>query len=177
MSQLVAQPFFIEDTGDGGNSGVAIASPYEGTAKYYEWDNALGEAVLKYTVPLTRGSNGVGIPLTNPNDQLFPCSGIIANEPNLNTDPSVSQLIGDLGAGYVVADVPITVVSQNATPTYTPTLRSQNGTTTTSVITDDDETLMLGWTPKELRAEITKGTDDYLYKRSITAGVETWETT
>ena len=35
MSQVVAQPFFIDDSGDGGNSGVAIASPYTGTAKVY----------------------------------------------------------------------------------------------------------------------------------------------
>ena len=167
MSQLVAQPFAIDDTADGGNSGVAIASPYEGTAKYYEWDNVAGVAVLKYTVPLTRGSNGVGITLTSPADQLFPCSGIIANEPGLDADPSVIQLVGDLGPGYVIADVPITVVSQNATSSYTPEIRSQNGTTTTGIISDDDETLQLGWTPPAIKAELTTDVDGYIRKREI----------
>ncbi len=167
MSQIVAQPFAIDDTGDGGNSGVAIASPYEGTAKYYEWDDATKVAVLKYTIPLTRGSNGAGITLSSPEDQQFPCSGIIANESALAGDPSYVELVSDLGPGYVIADVPITVVSQNATPTYVPTIRSQNGTTTTGIITDDDETLMLGWTPSLLKAELTTDLDGYIRKREI----------
>ena len=40
---------------------------------------------------------------------IAPCSGLIANEPTLE-DPSVQQLAGNLAAGYIVADVPITVV-------------------------------------------------------------------
>ena len=169
MSQLVAQPFAIDDIGDGGNSGVAIASPYEGTAKYYEWDNTSGVAVLKYTVPLTRGSNGAGITLTTPADQLFPCSGIIANEPTLAADPSVVQLEGTLGPGYVIADVPITVVSQNGTASLIPEIRSQNGTTTTGIVNDDDETLMLGWTPPAIKAELTTDVAGYTRKREIAA--------
>ena len=43
LSQVVAQPFFIQDNGDGGNSGVAIGSPYEGTAKYYAWNDYHGQ--------------------------------------------------------------------------------------------------------------------------------------
>jgi hypothetical protein len=169
MSQLVAQPFSIDDTGDGGNSSVAIASPYEGTARYYEWDNTAKVAVLKYTIPLRRGNGGSGITPTTPADQLFPCAGIIANEPGFPNDPSVLQLDGDLGPGYVIADVPITVVSQNATPTFIPEIRSQNGTVTTGIVTDDDETLMLGWTPPLIKAELTTDTDGYIRKREITA--------
>ena len=52
MSQVVAQPFFIDDSGDGGSSGVSIGSTSVGTARVYEWDTATGKAVLKYTVPL-----------------------------------------------------------------------------------------------------------------------------
>ena len=54
------------------------------------------------------------------------------------------------------------------------TLRSQNGTTTTAIINDDDETLSLGWTPDALKAEITEGTDGLLYRRAITGGVDSW---
>jgi hypothetical protein len=167
LSQVVAQPFFINDNGDGGNSGVAIGSPYEGTAKYYAWNDATGKAELAYTVPLTRGSGGVGIVPTTPEDQYFPCSGIIANESTLAADPSVVQLASDLAAGYIVADVPITVVSQNGNPAWLPTVRSQNGTTTSQIIMDDDETLQLGWTPATLKAEITTDTEGFTRKRVV----------
>ena len=83
MSQIVAQPFFIDDTGDGGNSGVAIASPYKGTAKVYQWNSTTGVADLVYTVPLDRGTTGQGIVPTTPDDQYFPCAGLVANEPTL----------------------------------------------------------------------------------------------
>jgi len=169
MSQLVAQPFTIDDSNDGGGSGVAIASPYEGTARYYEWDNTTGVAVLKYTIPLRRGSGGSDIPPTSPADQLFPCAGLIANEPGFPNDPCVLQLDGDLGPGYVIADVPITVVSQNGLPTTVPEIRSQNGTVTTGIITDDDETLMLGWTPPAIKAELTTDVGGYIRKREIAA--------
>lgn len=178
LSQVVAQPFFIDDSGDGGNSGVAIASPYEGTAKYYAWNDATGKAELAYTIPLTRGSNGVGITPSTPEEQYFPCSGLIANESTLAADPSVQQLTGALAAGYIVADVPITVVSQNSLPTYTPTVRSQNGATTTALVSDDDETLQLGWTPAQLKAEITTDTDGFTRKRVVdNTGVPTYPLT
>ena len=177
LSQVVAQPFFIDDIGDGGNSGVAIASPYEGTAKYYAWNDTTGKAELAYTVPLTRGSNGVGIIPSTPEDQYFPCSGLIANEPTL-VDPSVQQLEGPLAAGYIVADVPITVVSQNGTQSYIPTIRSQNGTTTTAIVSDDDETLQLGWTPAPLKIELLTDTDGFTRKRVVdSTGMPTYPLT
>ena len=168
MSQVVAQPFHIHDSGDGGDSGIAIASPYEGTAKVYEWNSVTGVADLAYTVPLTKGANGAGITLTTPEDQNFPASGIIANEAGLGADASYVELVGDLGAGYIVADVPITVVIQNSNPAHIPTIRTQNGGTTTSLISNDDETLTLGFTPASLKAEITTDLDGYLRKREIT---------
>ena len=175
MTQVVAQPFFIDDSGDGGNSGVAIASPYTGTAKVYEWNSVTGVADLAYTVPLTKGANGAGITLTTTDDQYYPASGIIANENGLVADASYVELVGDLGAGYIVADVPITVVVQNNDPAHTPTVRSQNGTTTAGLISDDDETLTLGWTPPDLRAELTRDASGYLRARQIDAsGVVTY---
>lgn len=167
MSQVVAQPLFIDDSGDGGNSGIAIASPYAGTAKIYEWNDATKSLDLAYTVPLTRN----GVTITSQQDQKHPASGQVANE----TTNGTVLLVGDLNAGVIIADVPITVVVQNSLPTLIPTLRSQNGTTTTSIVNDDDETLTLGWTPDTIKAEITEGADGILYKRVINAGAETWE--
>lgn len=166
MSQVVAQPFTIADTGDGGDSGVAIASPYEGTAKVYSWNTTTNSLDLAYTVPLTRS----GVTVLSKEDQKHPAAGLISND-----GVASNTLVGQLNPGVIIADVPITVVAQNGTPGLVPTIRSQNGTTTTGIVTQDDETLMLGWTPALLKAEITEGTDGILYKRAIgTAGAETW---
>lgn len=166
MSQVVAQPLYIADNGDGGNSGVAISSPYEGTAKIYEWNDITKTIDLAYTVPLTRN----GVTIASKEDQKHPAAGGVANE------TSMVALVGQLNAGVIIADVPITVVVQNGLPTVGPatTIRSQGGTTTTAIVDDDDETLSLGITPPTLKAEITEGTDGILYKRVISGGVETW---
>lgn len=165
MSQVVAQPLAIADTGDGGDSGVAIASPYEGTAKVYEWNTTTNSLDLAYTVPLTRG-----ITTTTREHQNHPASGLISND-----GVASNTLVGQLNPGVIIADVPITVVVQNGTPSLIPTVRSQNGTTTSAIVTQDDETLTLGWTPATLKAEITEGTDGLLYKRRvITGGTESW---
>lgn len=160
MSQVVAQPLYIDDTGDGGNSGIAIASPYEGEAKVYQWNETTNSLDLAYTVALTRS----GVTVNSKEDQNHPAAAIIANEAS-----AVSPLVGDLNAGVIIANVPITVVVQNGTQSQggNRTLRSQNGTTDTGIQDDDDETLMLGWTPETLRAEIREGTDGILYRREI----------
>lgn len=166
MSQVVAQPLTIADTGDGGDSGVAIASPYQGTAIVYEWNTATSSLDLAYTMPLTRN----GVTITTKEHQKHPAAGLISND-----GVASNTLDGQLNPGVIIADVPITVVVQNGTPTLTPTIRSQGGTTTTGLVNQDDETLSLGWTPPSLKAEITEGADGLLYKRVVTAGVETWE--
>jgi len=163
MSQVVAQPQSIDDSGDGGNSGIAIASPYEGTAKIYEWNDVTKSLDLAYTCPLTRN----GVTITSKQDQNHPAAGGVAN------DTGYVTLVGDLSPGVIIADVPITVIVQSNVSNQT-TIRSQNGTTATTIINEDDETLMLGWTPATLKAEITEGADGILYKRVITGGTESW---
>ena len=165
MSQVVAQPLFIADNGDGGESCVAIASPYEGTARIYSWNTATESLDLAYTVPLTR----TNVTVTSREDQRHPAAGLVSNDPEATV-----QLNGQLDPGIIIADVPITVVLQNGNRNLTPTVRSQNGTTTTSIISNDDETLSLGWTPPDLKAEITEGDDGILYRRVVTGGVASW---
>ena len=170
MSQVVAQPLFIDDTGDGGNSGVAIASPYEGTARVYEWNIGTKELDLRYTVPLTR----TGVTVTSQEDQLHPAAGLVANE----SGSGAVALQGDLRPGVIVADVPITAVVQNASPNQGPqrTLRSQNGTTTSGIVDDDDETLSLGVTPPSIAAEVREDTSGLLRRRRIDGtGAEQWQ--
>ena len=167
MAQVIAQPFFIDDAGDGGNSGIAIASPYEGTAKIYSWNDLTNTIDLEYTIPITRN---IGPPPSTPADQYHPAAGGIANEATAYP----VQLVGDLKPGVVIADVPITVVAQNATASHAPTLRSQNGQVTSSIVNDDDETLMLGVTPEDLRVQIRKGQDGLSYKLAVGADLASW---
>ena len=167
MAQIVAQPMFIADNGDGGNSGISIASPYAGTAKIYSYNAVTGGLDLEYTVPLTRN----GVTVSSQDDQNHPAAGQVANE----TVNGAVSLVGQLGPGVIIADVPITVIVQSGQELGAETLRSQNGTTTTNPIHDDDETLVLGWTPDTLKAEITEGQDGLLYRRSITGGAESWD--
>lgn len=166
LSQIVAQPFNIVDNGDGGNSGVAIASPYEGTAKIYAWNTATNTADLAYTVPLTR----TNVTISEKKDQYYPCAGMVANE----TVNGAVTLSGTLLAGYVIADVPITVVSQSGV-VGSIQVRSQNGTTTREIACDDDETLMLGHTPLDIKCEIREDQGGLLRKRVInSSGTESW---
>ncbi len=167
MSQVVAQPLYIADTGDGGNSSVAIASPYAGTAKVYSWDSSTSSLVLEYTVPLTRGS---AVSVTTRDDQYHPAAGQIANETSAS-----NQLVGQLNPGVIIADVPITVVVQSAS-TPSVTLRSQNGTTTAPIASDDDETLSLGITPSHVAAEIREDAAGlWRIRRINSSGVESWD--
>lgn len=173
MSQVVAVAFHVTENGDGGNSGVAISSPYEGTAKVMQWNPLTSAVELAYTVPLNRG---VGFVTATPEDQNVPSAGIIAREPTLAADPSVIQIVGTLNPGFVLADVPITVVIQNGDAAFTTDIRSQNGTTSPIITVDDDEALMLGHTPPQQKAEIVVGTDDFLYKRIVAGpGPSGWE--
>lgn len=164
MSQVVAQPLFIDDQGDGGNSGIAIASPYEGSATVYEWNFTTSSLDVAYVVPLLRNN----VTVTTRNDQNHPAAGQVANE---TTTGSV-LLDGDLNPGIIIADVPITVVVQSNSSTFQD-LRSQNGTTASPIINDDDETLSLGYTPPELKAEIVEATDGLLYKRTVEGIIDT----
>ena len=138
----------------------------------------IGGAELAYTVTLGRGTEGQGIAPATPEYQYIPCAGMVANEEILDADPSVVQLVGTLNPGYIVADVPITVVAQNSDPGLIPTIRSQNGTTTSGIVSDDDETLMLGWTPPQKKAEVTEDADGYTRKRVLdNTGAVTWPLT
>ena len=173
MSQVVAVAFHVTQQGDGGNSGVAISSPYEGTAKVMQWNPLTSAVELAYTVPLNRGA---GFVTATPEDQNVPSAGMVAQEPTLAADPSVIQIVGTLNPGFVLADVPITVVIQNGDRAFTTDIRSQNGTTSPIITCNDDETLMLGHTPPQQKAEIVVGTDDFLYKRIVAGpGPSGWE--
>ena len=166
LSQVVAQPFKLYDTGGVASEvGLTIFSPYEGSADIFEWDFTTNSLTLAYSVNLTRGTGGS---VSSQNDQLYPAAASVSNGNSNNT-----VLRGDLNPGVIIANVPIGVVTQTANGRVT--MRSQNSTTTTSIYTQRDETVSYGWTPNERRAEIVLGEDNVLYRRSVSSGSETWE--
>ena len=167
LGQIIAQPFHIEDSGNGDQTSVTIFGPYVGTARVYEWNDTTGELDLAYTVPLNRQ----GVTVSTQADQFHPTAGQVSNEP----DTGVVALVGQLGPGVVIADVPIAIISQSNSP-LTDTVRSQNGTPTTTIINDDDETLMFGITPASIAADIRERGDGVLVRQNINASnVGTWE--
>jgi len=166
LAQVVAQPLYLNDSGNGDETGITIFSPYEGTAKIYEWNDTTSSIDLAYTLNLTR----TGVTVASKEDQLHPCAASLSNSAS---NANNTLLVGALNMGVIIADVPIGVVTQSQ-DNSTQTIRSQNGTTATTVISQEDETASYGWTPSTLRAEITEGSDGILYKRVINAGVETW---
>ena len=168
MAQVLAQPLHIEDSGDGSRSGIALASPYECEARIYEWDDSVSKIVLKYQIQLTRRN----VTVTEPGHQLHPASALLANDLGVGAEP----LVGPLKPGIIVATAPITAIVQNGGASLTPAIRSQNGTVTTSIVNEADETLMLGWTPKYLRADIVGDDNGLLRRRKIEAdGAQVWQ--
>ena len=167
MSQVVAQPLFVADGGNGDQSSVTISSPYVGTARVWEWNDATQQVDLAYIVPLNRQ----GVTVTTPEDQFHPTAGQVSNEP----DAGVVTLVGGLKPGLVTADVPIMVIVQSNSISNA-TVRSQNGTTTVGARHDDDETLMFGITPDRIAFEGREDANGILRKRVLDAvGGESWE--
>jgi len=168
MSQIVAQPLHLRDSGNANQSSVTIASPYVGTAKIYEWNDTTKALDLAYTVPLVRS----GVTVLASEDQLHPAAGQVSNS---SSGTGIVELVGSLDPGVIVADVPIMAIVQTNDSSIGATLRSQNGTTADTIRSRQDETLMFGITPDHLKAEITEGTDGLLYRREIgSGGVEMW---
>ena len=167
LSQVVAQPLRLSDSGLGDETNITVFSPYVGTAKVYEWNTTTNSLDLAYTLPITRDGT---ITITSKEDQYHPCAVSLSNSTS-NTNNVL--LVGELLPGVIIADVPIGVVIQ-AQDGVVSNMRSQNGTTTASIYTQEDETAMYGWTPPELKAEIAEGVDGILYKRVIAGPGDSW---
>ncbi len=132
LSQRVPIPFGIRNTGRSANNSLAIASPYQGTARVY---TAAG--VLFATLPLSRSS----APAT-PAAQLFPVAALLGPDANATV-----ALTGDLVGGYIEADVPIYVVCNSG---------GNQLLLTGGVFTQGDETALPGVTPEETRVEVRR---------------------
>jgi len=172
MAQVIAQPFFVNDSGNGDQTSITIFGPYRGTAKIWEFDETLQSLVLAYTIPLERLGAPAVTDQSSPSDQMHPVAGQLSNEP----DSGVIQIIGNLRPGIITSDVIVAAIIQTNFTTSGESIKSQNGTTTSPIRVEDDETLMLGITPKNIACEIREDANGLLRKRVISGlGVETWE--
>ena len=165
--QRVALPLQILNVGDGGDNGIAVMSPHEGTFTVYEWDPGLEEAVAVYVdVPLTRGG---AVTIATPDDQNFPASALLS----ANAAESTVQLTSVFYGGYLEADVPVHVVfnaQQNQNGGTSVTRKGTGGSPVIAINADDDEQASTGSTPETSRTELRQATNGFLYKRTLTQG-------
>ena len=181
LTQRVALPLGMLASGDGGDNGIAIASPYFGTAKLYEWNPATGKAELvtltdadgvsqTTEIIITRHRQGGAV--ANRADQDYPASALVSPKLSNTTDGLCYTLTSDFKGGYIEADVPIIVVQnaqQNQNPTAAPTVffRGTGEQQLPGIAANDDEQLTFGITPDEIRAEVQQGRDGMLYRRVL----------
>ena len=192
FTQRIAIPLRVENSGDGGNNGIALASKYTGTARLYQWNQSTGVADLVTVRDPVTGNNvtemklirrdGGGNEFTaaTPEDQLHPasCSLSAAGGPG-GTDPGAYDMLGDFSGGYIEVTVPAMCVfnsNQNENGATTDTFRGTSGASVLGINADDDEQLSYGITPPTIRAEVTTDTAGMLRKRVINnTGTEIWE--
>lgn len=146
LAQRIPIPLGHNDSGDGGNNGIAVASPYEGTVTVFNEDGS-----VYITLSMTRG-----VAATTPAQQLIPAAD--------QADDRVFP--GTYAGGYAESDVPFYLVHNT---------EANEAHVTSGITTNDDEIVYPGVTPNDIRAEIVLADDGLLYKRVVSAlGVETW---
>lgn len=189
FTQKIALPLHIRNSGDGGNNGIALASPYTGTAKLYQWNQVTGQkelvtvldplGVATTEIKLIRRDGNTEFTASTDIHQLHPASALISVQGGIGgTDPNAYDLQGDFNGGYIEIDVPCTCVfnsEQNENGNVDHTFRGTSGSAVPGIHSDDDEQLTFGITPEHIKAEIRRGLDGLLYKRVVgVSGTDSW---
>ena len=182
MTQKIALPLRVRNSGDGGTNGIALASPYQGVARLYQWNQSTQEAEIvtindPFGNPTTEinlerrdGDQNVYFTPSTKDEQKFPSAALISASAN---DYSY-RFLSDFTGGYIEIDVPATCVV-NTQSSDELNYRGTTGSSVAGIDSNADETLTFGITPETSRAEVKTGTDGLLYKRVINSGIETWE--
>lgn len=189
MTQRIAIPCVVSPAGDGGQNGIAVASPYAGSFRLYEWNPATGQAELVTVadsnnafiqdIPLKRRTGST--PAANPEQQNTPASAMVSRiREGDNCIWTGTQATGGFRGGYLEANVPVTVVinsEQNESNSNNPDslFRGTGGAQVPGIPINDDETLSLGITPDDIKFEIRRGEDGRFFRRVITQWNTTWE--
>jgi hypothetical protein len=190
MTQKIALPLQILNLASGSGDGLAIASPYVGTAKLYQWNPVTKRSEIVSVTPPSGGAPVTEMLLqrrdgatelgdaADSDAQLHPASLLLSGSGGGGSDPNAHDFLGNFLGGYVEVNVPCTVVfnsSQNQNGGSGFTARGTSGAATRGIHADGDESLSFGITPPDIRAEIRRGADGRLYRRDLGAGgTETW---
>ena len=189
MTQRIALPLHIRNSGDGGNNGIALASHFVGTARLYQWNQVTKVAEIVTVndpdgnptteINLIRRELADEVTASTRAQQLHPASALISNQGGPGGgDQGAYDMLEDFNGGYVEIDVPCTCVfnsEQNENGATDHTFRGTSGDTVVGIRSDDDEQLTYGIIPDSIRAEIREGEDGLLYKRLIaTGGGDSW---
>lgn len=161
MSQVLAQPFYLTGSGLNDEVGLTFFGPYEGSVEIWEEDEATGIVTLRDTLAMTRG---VGASYPAPAACAFSNDATITNN---------TLMGGNVKPGFIRSNVPISMVAQSQGGVLTG-MRSQGGTTVDGIYTQEDETILYGWTPPLEAAEIRLNTAGEPVRRVLTGTVETW---
>ncbi len=188
MSQKIPIVGTVLNSGAARANGIAIASPFEGTCRLYEYDRATGELVLRQVVDPTTGQlvddilleRRTGVTYTTELDQRAPASATIqATEGSAGSGfYGFGSGAADFEGGILIANVPVTVIvntTQNVPGTAQVQYRGTSGNLVLGVRSKGDETLMIGTTPEEIRLNVRLAQDELYYRQTLQAGgTEVW---
>lgn len=187
MSQKVPLCGTIKNELTGRNNCIAIASPYEGVAQIYEFNQTTGELEQRLFVDPATGldtsdillERRTGTTYTTQLDQRAPASATIDAAGGNATSGVYEFRPGDpdFTGGVLIANVPVAVVLNNTqnTGTQTNTYRGSSGNQVLGVRSKADETLMVGITPEEIRLNVRLAQDSLYYRQTLQAGgTEAW---
>ena len=162
MSQIIAQPFYLTGSGNNDEVGLTFFGPYEGTLEVWEEDETTNLVTLRATIALTRDAAA---------SYPAPAAAAFSNDVSIANNTLMG---GDVKPGFIRSNVPIAVVAQTQGGALAG-IRSQNGTTVTGIYSQEDETILYGWTPPLEAAEFRLDANGVPRRRNIDgSGVETW---
>lgn len=187
MSQKIPLVGTIRNNSDGRSNSIAVASPYEGSFRIFEYDQATATLVprgfldpetgtLVYEFNLERRN---GATYNTQLDQRPPASAIIQPTVGAPGSGKYGFEVGsaDFFGGVLIANVPVTVVINNTqnNGTQTNTYRGSSGNQVLGIRAKGDESLMVGITPEQIRLNVRLAQDELFYRQTLQAnGVEVW---
>lgn len=183
MAQKVPIVGTIVNAGTARSNGIAIASPFEGTCRLYEFDRATRSLVLRQVVDPTTGQlvddivleRRTGVTYTTELDQRAPASATIQSTAGVAGSGFYGFEVGSpaFEGGILMSNVPVTVVvnnTQNVPNTAEVQYPSSEGNLVLGVRAKSDETLMIGTTPEEIRLNVRLAQDTLYYRQTLQAG-------
>ena len=188
MAQKMPIVGTVANLGSARSNGIAIASPFEGTCRLYEFDRVTRSLVVRQLVDPTTGQlvnditleRRTGVTYTTELDQRAPASATIQSTVGVAGSGFYGFEVGSpaFEGGILISNVPVTVVvnnTQNVPGTAEVQYPSSSGNLVLGVRAKSDETLMVGITPEEIRLNVRLAQDTLYYRQTLEAGgTENW---